>query len=238
MKSNVYEKEYSLGDFIVDTTQQYMDNFKIIFMLLLVIVLPINIITFLLFGNASTPTVNFGFTNIIILFILSAISLVSMISIAYAIKQKIDKKSCDLKEAITFGFNKLMPALGTMILLFIFVFLLSLLLIIPGIIFAVYWTFALYVVIFKNVSGNSALSQSKELVQNRWWKTLGFLFIIGLIPTLIGFIAIMLLPPLSGTITIISSFISTVINAFAIVGTTLLFLNYDKNRLKVVRKRT
>jgi hypothetical protein len=45
----------------------------------------------------------------------------------------------------------------------------SLLLIIPGIIFAVYYSFVVWVFVFENKTGMDAVNRSKELVKGRWW---------------------------------------------------------------------
>jgi hypothetical protein len=59
---------------------------------------------------------------------------------------------------------------GTSILMGILVFLWSLLLIIPGIIFGVYYTFAEYIVMDKNISGMDAIRLSKRYVEGLWWQ--------------------------------------------------------------------
>jgi hypothetical protein len=51
----------------------------------------------------------------------------------------------------------------------ILTFLWTLLLIIPGIIFGVYYTFAEYIVVDKNVRGMDAIRLSKQYVQGLWW---------------------------------------------------------------------
>jgi hypothetical protein len=61
------------------------------------------------------------------------------------------------------------PLLLVNILVFIFVLLWSLLLIIPGIIFGIYYSFAGWVVIFEERKGKDALNRSKELVKGNWW---------------------------------------------------------------------
>jgi len=58
---------------------------------------------------------------------------------------------------------------------------LFLLLIIPGLIFAVYWTFVLYALITDNSGIGGAFSHSKRVVSGRWWTVFGYLFLFGLI---------------------------------------------------------
>ena len=81
--------------------------------------------------------------------------------------------------------KKIFPRLGDVIItgLMLFVFLVGLttLLIIPGIIYSVYWTFTTLVVLFKDKSGKAALDYSKSLVKGRWWKVLGCIMLVSLL---------------------------------------------------------
>ncbi len=55
------------------------------------------------------------------------------------------------------------------ILKIVFILLWSLLLIIPGLIFLVFYSFAEFVLIFENYAPRAALKRSKELVKGNWW---------------------------------------------------------------------
>lgn len=57
----------------------------------------------------------------------------------------------------------------------------SLLFIIPGIIVSVYYSFAIWTLIFEDYKGMSALKRSKELVKGHWWSVFSRLLIFGLI---------------------------------------------------------
>lgn len=88
-------------------------------------------------------------------------------------------------------------ALWTMVLQGLIVFGLSLLLIVPGIIWGVYYTFSTFVVAQGSLWGKEALDYSKALVKGRWWITLGVTLLISLIVfglLTIVWIIIMLLP--------------------------------------------
>lgn len=58
------------------------------------------------------------------------------------------------------------------------------LLVIPGLIFVIWFTFTISIVVAENLSGTAALSRSKQLVKGRFWKTVGYL----LFPALIIFV--------------------------------------------------
>jgi hypothetical protein len=67
----------------------------------------------------------------------------------------------------------------------IFLLLLTLLFIVPGVIFYVYWIFATILVVVEGIkTTNSALKRSKSLVKGYWWEVAGRLFFIGLIYSL------------------------------------------------------
>jgi len=74
----------------------------------------------------------------------------------------------------------------------------TLLLIIPGIIFAVWFTFSVYILVFEGQKGTQALRRSRELVKGYWWPVFGRLclmfgiaFLVSRIPS-IGFVLNML----------------------------------------------
>jgi len=60
--------------------------------------------------------------------------------------------------------------------------------VIPGIIFAVWFGFSLYVYIFEGTKGSSALKKSKELVKGRWWPVFARFLVFGIIAMLISWI--------------------------------------------------
>ncbi|MFA5155173.1 MAG: hypothetical protein WC453_01960 [Patescibacteria group bacterium] len=71
--------------------------------------------------------------------------------------------------------------LGVAIPVAIFVLLWSLLLIIPGIIFGVFYSFAVYIFFFEGKKGLDAISASKRLVSGYWWPVFGRFLFIGII---------------------------------------------------------
>lgn len=66
--------------------------------------------------------------------------------------------------------------------------LLSVLLFIPGLIFLVFYYFAVYSYIFEGFKGRAALKRSRELVKGYWWQILGRLIVIGLFFVLVTYI--------------------------------------------------
>lgn len=84
-------------------------------------------------------------------------------------------------EAFKAGRGYAWPLFAVGLLVGIFVLLWSILFIIPGIIFAVYYGQAYFVLLFEDKKGMSALKRSKELVKNYWWPVAGRNLLLGLV---------------------------------------------------------
>jgi len=63
-----------------------------------------------------------------------------------------------------------------------------LLLIIPGIIFSVWFAFSPYVFVAENLRGIAALKRSRELVRGRWWPVFGRILVITGIAVIVSWI--------------------------------------------------
>lgn len=84
-----------------------------------------------------------------------------------------------------------------------------LLLIIPGIIFGVWFAFAMYVLILENRGVTEALGRSKELVRGHFWTVLGYNLLFGIIMMIIAGFLQMVVPFVGSLIVMVfSSFYS------------------------------
>jgi len=73
----------------------------------------------------------------------------------------------------------------------IYLSVLTLFLVIPGIIFGVYWVFSIFVLVDKDLKGKSILDESKQIIKGNWWRVFALIVIIVVIYFLvIGVIAI------------------------------------------------
>ncbi len=124
-------------------------------------------------------------------------------------------------------------SIGTGILGGLIVMGMTLLLIIPGIIWSGYYVFIFYVVALREISGKHALDYSKELVKGQWWRVCGVLLIINILGLLSG---LALASPnffLPENITenfifsIITDTLTDVIGALFTVMSIVFFLNSD-----------
>ena len=84
----------------------------------------------------------------------------------------LNKEIVGLKDSLSQNSKYLWPVIWSSFLMFLAVVGGLFLLIIPALIFAIWFTYTFYVVIFEDVKGITALKNSKKMVSGRWWKTL------------------------------------------------------------------
>ncbi|MCK5595127.1 DUF4339 domain-containing protein [bacterium] len=109
------------------------------------------------------------------------IQLITGIGLIFAINSVLEGNSVDIKESYKTGFKKFFPYLWVSILVGLAVFGGALLLIIPGIIFAVWFSLAGYVRVIEGTGGTAALKRSKQLVKGNWWYVLGAPLVCGIV---------------------------------------------------------
>ena len=120
------------------------------------------------------------------------------------------------------------------ILTAVLVFLWTLALIIPGIIFSVYYSLSIYVFVFEGKTGMAAVKRSHQLIKGYWWAFLGRIILFSLLVIIIYIIASIIfgLPILvtpanslsrsmaNGTTDVITS----IFNAFVIAPLYMIFI--------------
>jgi len=110
-----------------------------------------------------------------------AISLITGIGLTFAINNILEGSPVGIKESYKTGFKKFFPYCWVISLIFLAVVGGFLLLIIPGIIFAVRFSLAGYAYIIEGTRSTKALKRSKQLVKGNWWYVLGAPLICGII---------------------------------------------------------
>ncbi|MFH1327082.1 MAG: hypothetical protein ABIH59_03070 [archaeon] len=182
----------------------------LIFGLILLIALPegsINVI----FDTVSSGFTSFDFSSlpglvwliilfvlmILILIILMVLMNISYIHIAFLEKEKSFKDIFGVAKKFFWRY------LGLGIVTTVLLAILFILLIVPGIIFLVFWIFASYVLIKEDKGIWESLKKSKEIVKGKWWRTFGFVILISLISIVVSLI--------SNFIPFIGGFITTLV---------------------------
>lgn len=152
---------------------------------------------------------NMSFLNILMI----PVVLLMQIAIFKSFKHPFTK--LDVNEVLGLKDADLKPKLWklfvTYVIYVILITLLFLLLIIPGIIFMVYWYLFTYVVLDQHISGMAALKKSKQMITGNWWKTFG----IVAIAVVISIIASSIVTSVDGTTGgFMSGFLMAVVSGF------------------------
>jgi len=169
----------TISDIIKNSWNFYIKNFKKLFIYMILMFLPTLILTLTgvisIYLSYYLPTTTI-ISNIIIvaLFVASALfNFWVFIAVIRHVKQSLLKEATeDWKTNINNSSKFIWPMLVVAILNIILVFFGSLLLIIPGIIFSVWFSFIYYIVLFENKTGTESLKASKKMVVGRWWPIL------------------------------------------------------------------
>ena len=90
-------------------------------------------------------------------------------------------KTPPVREIYSFAWNKAWGLFLLGLLLFLIIIGGAILLIIPGIIFSVCFSFSKFIYLYEGSGIEESLGKSKELVKGRFWPVTGRLFVIGLL---------------------------------------------------------
>ena len=155
----------------------YLDRFKDIFLIVFVVYLPINLLMHLVPEAESMQGLR---TQMKLQQLLEGfVGVIATLAIIFLIIKQLEGARITVKEAFHLALSKWGSVIVVQLLLGIFLLGLYLLLVIPGIIFTVYWIFEVYAVALKGLKGKAALDYSKAIVAGRWWKTLGYSICFG-----------------------------------------------------------
>jgi len=98
------------------------------------------------------------------------------------------KDSKSIKEVFKFGWNNLWKFFLLSILLLLVTFGGMILLIIPGVIFSVWFVLSKFAFVDQNLGVFDSMKKSKELVKGRFWAVFGRIIIFGVFAVLVGII--------------------------------------------------
>jgi len=243
MKPEIYNKEYTIGKILSESWKNFKENFRLILLITLIVYIPIA--TILAFIPVDNLIKQQGFLNSlqiytrIVQILEFLVGIIASMAIAYIIKSKIDGQIVGFGQALKKSLSKWPAAIGTELILGIFLLGLTLLLIIPGIIYYVYWTFVLYVVVLQDKFGKSALDYSKAIVKDRWWKVAGYSLIFGLLQLIVlasTYAPLMFFLPENFFVTIITDLIFDIVASFFTVVSVIFFINFDSTKKEIATK--
>jgi len=174
-------------DIIKNSVEFYIKNWK-----KFAIYLPILFIPTIILVGLGIFSVNYGFlteglqiTSTLLVVVASIAGVLFNIWVTIALSKTIKKIHHnepieDWKKTISNNSYLIWPVLLTSIMTTVLVVIGSILFLIPGILFFIWYVFTFHTVIFDNKRGIEALKASKELVVGRWWQIFWRIVIPGL----------------------------------------------------------
>ena len=225
-----------LGDIISKTWKIYTRNFVSILIITLIIYVPINIILFFVsYANGEEISLPSYFR--LIQLSESLFGIIAVFAIIFITAKAVGGERLSPGSALKMSFEKWGSGILTNIVQGFILFLLLILLIVPGLIWIVYYSFTSQIVALNDLKYKRALDYSKSLVKGNWWRTLGYSIVIALVP---GAFAITISYSVSfatggyNGIELLEIFINTmtdILLSFSTVGMTVLFLEMEKYRM-------
>jgi hypothetical protein len=219
-------KNFSMVEILSRSGGVFSKHFITILLVILVTYLPVNILAVLAGGHFSdVATVKLAYYPVTILGSLwTTVGLMVVILIAY--NGLTGQSEFNLVEGFKKAFSKWGSCIGTLIIAGLIVIGLIFCLIVPGIIWSIYYSFIIQIVMLKNVGGKEALGYSKKLV-----KTSGKVFIVMLLLRMFSIVPEYIITHFTsslGSIAIIAgSLVYNLIGAFFTIAITVLFLQID-----------
>lgn len=232
MNTIVNERRLDFWDILGAGWRIFVFKFKDFSLLALALIVPNSILFYFLFQPLSVrPEITA--LRFSLLFLLLAFNMIvgtlAALSIAVITEKVVQRRNISAAGAIRHAFSRLGRALVTSFLMYIILAGLLLLFIIPGVIYSIYYAFALYAVVLREKSAGEALNYSKTLVQGQWWRVFGILAGLAMISASIDWIIGL---PLRGVhnlaySTILSNTILYFLSTILGVTQVVLFLNND-----------
>ena len=151
-----------------------------------------------IFDSIPVATLAIAIAVLILLFLIylifNLLTTLSFFQVAFSKKNNIS-----FYESFYKGKKYFWKIVGLTLLMIILLTPLFMLFIIPGIIFMVFWTFAIYIIIDKDSKITDSLTQSYHMVKRRWWRTFGIILLFIIISTIVSFI-LQQIPIIGGTL--------------------------------------
>jgi len=215
--SDIRTQQLSLGNILSLGWSIYQKYFVNILIVTLIANIPLNIAQEVI----TVPIINYILVTIF--------GVPWTMAVVFITERAVNNETMSFGDALRRSVDRWVSGVGTNIVAAIILLLLFLLLIVPGIIWAIYYTFSNQVVALRNKDGKPALDYSKALVQGQWGRVFGTGFILTLIAggLYFGITYILGLLSTSPVINVVATTLGDITAAFTTVAITVLFLNLD-----------
>jgi uncharacterized membrane protein len=181
LRDRLASEQLGLGSLFTVGWRIYLANLKTILLCGAVVYIPTNLLLAALPGvqNKDYVTQLTYYARVANL-INMLVGVVAVMAVMSVVKQHLEGQRIDFGQAMLMSVRRWGHAIGTNIMAGLWLLLMFLCLVVPGIIYSIYYIFVVPAVILGNLSGMRALSYSKSLVVERWWPTLGFALVIAM----------------------------------------------------------
>ncbi|HEX9941028.1 MAG TPA: hypothetical protein VGG03_03350 [Thermoanaerobaculia bacterium] len=229
---SAYVRPQSAGEILRNSAHLYRKNFRALFLTYLIPLLPVSIVYVIAYESGSPALLYttlallllaFGFAVIPVTVVLSDICLGNEPGIRRAFRRAFDRSAGQV--------------MGTYLLSTAVTILGLLLCIVPGVVFTIWYLFALIVVVLERVGGWTALRRSKELGQGFFLRNFGVLLLCYAL-IFAGSLFIWMILILVGMITgphmmiaqIVAQIFNLLLNPILVIATVLMY--YDMRSRK------
>ncbi len=237
MEEGITSTRYGLGRIIALGWEQYRRHFKSILPIFLIVYVPINIgLSFVPVDYLIEEHGLRGFKIYMKLIQLTEffIGVVATMALARLIEASLLGQPITWKQALRHSLSRWGASIGTGLLAGLIILGMCLLLIVPGIIWSLYYSLFVYVVALRNLSGKKALDYSKAIVKGQWWRVFGYLLVINVLGIVAGIAvaAPFFFTPDSRILDIAGDTLTDIVSALFLTMTTVFFLNNDQIKIQ------
>ncbi len=190
MDLNFTKQNISLSRILAVSWMLFTENIKQIAIITIIVYVPINWI--LLIIENSSPNIDIQDHMRMINFLESFIGIIATLGIVELLSMKLKNKESSIQDSLILWLKSYGKVVWTSFITWIMIGFLTLLFIIPGVIYSIYWMFVIYIVIIHKLNSSESREYSKNIVQWRWWKafwyTIVFLFLGSILAFLLNLI--------------------------------------------------
>ena len=236
MNNKLWQRKMSLGEVLSEGFRLTRVNLIPILLLVICVHAPLDLFRTVFFSITPVEEYDTAYVFLIssgIKWLDSFIGLITFIGIAYIVEKSLQGELVSLSNVFNYSFSKLGGVFWTIILSTIITFGLTLLLIIPGVIWSNYYSFSIIIAALRNMKGKMALEYSKKLIYRQWWRIFGIntaIFVSVLMINLPIFILAKKVSEIKFLYIFIPSTIFNIVGAIALVMGIVLFLNTEYTR--------
>lgn len=243
MNHEIYATKYDLGRVITVGWELYRKNFGSILPIVLIVYIPINIgLSFVPVDYLIEEHGLRGFNMYMKVIQLTEFffGVVATLALARLIEAALAGQPITWQQALRHALSRWGASIGTGLLAGLIIVGMCLLLIVPGIIWGLYYSLFVYVVALRGLSGKKALDYSKSIVKGQWWRVFGYLTVIGIMGLIAGLVVVapFFFTPDNVILDIFSDTLTDIVSALFLVMTCVFFLNNDHSLVKIEAETT